>query len=223
MMIPGILAQRRHSGGAPAMYPLLRTTPNTVTLGLGTSHPTNVGTRASVGDLVISFVMSSNAVALTQPSGWTVIGNSVAAGRSFMAAHRIWQAGDASSFTSSDNTRCTTISIIFQAGTFDSVSNPVVSSLAEVSGTSLSAASVSDPFGAAAKVAIQYAGWDGVSSVSSYPLADNQTTAVQSSSPQCGAALCTDEIDSTAIGAGSFIVANSTAGGYTLSVLVRGA
>ena len=94
--------------------------------------------------------------------------------------------------------------------------------MTEVSGTSLTAATVADPFGAVPKVAIQYAGWDGVSSISSYPLADNQTTAVQSSSPQCGAALCTDEIETTSIAAGNFIVGSSTAGGYTLSVLVRG-
>ena len=221
MQIPGILAQRRHSGGAGA-FPTVRA----IFTGFSTgsfSHNLVIPGEVQEGDRIFALFILDGNNGGAAPSGWTQL-HAKTLGSNFSKIgvfYRDRQAGDASFLNWSSSSTCNSsqIGIAIAAGSFDL--EPPVSAETSLQLSTHTCPSVSDPAGSAAQLVIAALLSNNSSAVNQYPLSDNNTTRLNSSSPYERASLCTANINAAEVSPGDFNLA-SIQWAAAITILVRG-
>ncbi|MVW75401.1 hypothetical protein [Pseudomonas xionganensis] len=212
MMIPGILAQRRHGGGAPAAFPVIRNAQAVASTGADETLTLNYS--ASAGDLVI-VVFGQRASASFPPSlddtGWDLlIGNGNANAPSFVFTKVVAGGGTLTITPGLPPQYCAAVVIVIEAGTHQgAVENATSTGSGSPNPTPLT------PSWGAAKTLwiatyIQAYG----STVSSYPLPNNQLHARSgTTSSNISTAMCADSQEVETLDPATFSVSNTA--GYT--------
>lgn len=211
-MIPGIMAMQVRTSGAAAVFPELRVSGLSGSVGV-TSHQAVLPAGWQPGDLGLIIATFDGATNITTPAGWDVVKNTVNGVRA-MVISRVLQAGDVSpTFTSFDQTRFRSINTAWKAGTFNA-GVAVLGPQPTVGFGNALCPAVTDV--ASAGVFIQAFCGEADTNITpaSYPLADNriftQSTSGGAASSYVGLGMCSKTDSSGSIAAGSFALANTT-------------
>lgn len=223
MIIPGILAQRRHSGGAPAAFPVIRTILETNSAAANHVVTITAADQSVIGDRMIVLLSANSNAAITPPAGWTFIAAGGLSSSIGLAAYYRDKTVDAVSvsFGVSGSANVASVSLALTAGTF-AVGAPVASALgAGFSSASINPPAATDGGGVGNQLVIAFGAHRSGSSasltVSSYPLADNQRASLAAA---CAALLCTTTDDVSTYDPGAFVV-STAADNRSVTVMQR--
>jgi hypothetical protein len=190
-----------------------------------TTHAIGSPGSSSTGDLMFVQIILDGNGTISTPSGWTqIISSGLVNGVNarVYVYRRIKQEGDASSLTltSTTSTRSALIGWSIKVGTFNPAVDPTVTA-AVGTDAAPNPTSVTNPSGAIPALVTAIMAADVRPSVTSFPLAGNNTQMLSSATPGVTAAICTQTTTAASFDPAAFAI-NASVEWLAGTILVRG-